>query len=146
MNVITSNKEIFGNINPKSDTPLKIIIDKEEITPILIEEILNENKSAEKVKVKEIEINRTLSTITSDICFIQVKYSIESPKTAPKRLFLKMSNLSFPELGKKEVFFYNTIVNQMGELPLIPCYDAKYDSNTGRSHILLKDTFHSHVF
>ena len=144
MNVIPTNKESFCNINPKGDTPLKIITDKKEITPTLVEEILHETKSLEKVKVKEIKEIRTQSTITSDIYFIQVKYSIESPKTAPKRLFLKISNLSFPELGKREVMFYKTVANHMDSLPLIPCYDAKYDENTGRSHILLEDISKTH--
>ncbi len=144
MNVIPPNNEIFCNINPKGDTPVKIIADEKEVTPTLIEKILHKTKALEKVKIKAINVNRAQSTNTSNICFIKVKYSNESPETAPKRLFLKMSNLSFPKLGKREVFFYNNVANQMGELPLIPCYDAKYDENTGRSHILLEDMSKTH--
>ena len=111
---------------------------------MLIEEILHQTISLEQVEVKGIKINRTQSTNTSNICFIKVKYSNLSPEMAPKRLFLKMSNLSFPERGKREVIFYNTVANHMGALPLIPCYDAKYDENTGRSHILLEDISKTH--
>ena len=123
---------------------MKIIKDEKEITPMLIEEILHQTISLEQVNVKEIKIKRTRSTNTSNICFIKVKYSKESPKTAPKRLFLKMSNLSFPERGKREVIFYKNVANHMKEVPLIPCYDAKYDENTGRSHILLEDISKTH--
>jgi len=123
---------------------LRIITDEKEITPILIEEILHQTISLEQVEVRGIKMDRTQSTNTSNICFIKVKYSNESPKTAPKRLFLKMSNLSFPERGKREVIFYNMVSNHMGALPLIPCYDAKYNENTGRSHILLKDLSKTH--
>ena len=70
---------------------MKIITDEKEITPVLIEEILHKKKSLEQVEVKEININKKASTITSNICFIEVKYSNESPDTAPKRFFLKMS-------------------------------------------------------
>jgi len=123
---------------------LKIITDEKEITPTLIEEILHQTISLERVEVKGIEIYRTQSTNTSNICFIKVKYSNKSPETAPKRLFLKMSNLNFPKLGKREVIFYNTVANHMSALSLIPCYDAKYDENTGKSHILLEDISKTH--
>ena len=123
---------------------MKIITDEKDITPMLIEEILHQTISLEQVAVKEIKINKPQSTTTSPLRFIKVKYSKESPKTAPKRLFLKMSNLNFPERGKREVIFYNNIANHMNTLPLIPCYDAKYDEKTGRSHILLKDLTKTH--
>ena len=133
------------HINPRGDTPLEIITDEKEITPKIIEEILHNTKSLEQVEVKEIKINRNFPTITSNICFIEVKYSNESPKAAPKRLFLKMPKEGiFQEIGKKEVFFYNTVANQTGGLPIIPCYDAKFNENTGRSHILLEDISKTH--
>lgn len=123
---------------------MKIITDEKEITPLLIEGILRNTKSLEQVEVKEIKIIKTLSTFVSNICFFQVKYSKESLKTAPNRFFLKMSKEDFPEMGKREVFFYNTIANQMGAIPVIPCYDAKFNENTGRSHILLNDISKTH--
>ena len=128
------------------DPQLKIISDEKEIIPMVIEELLRNTKSLEHVEVKEIKIFRTFSTNTSNICLIQVKYSNKSLNMAPKALFLKMSKEGFdPEVLKREVFFYNTVANQMGELPLIPCYDAKYDVNTGRSHILLEDISKTHL-
>ena len=124
---------------------MKIITNEKEITLMVIEELLHNTKSLEHVEVKEIKITKTFSTLTSNICLIQVKFSDKSPKTAPKRLFLKMSKEEInPAIGKREVFFYNTIVNQIGELPVIPCYDAKFNENTGRSHILLEDISKTH--
>ena len=123
---------------------MKIITSEKDITPVLIEEILHKSKSLELVEVKEIKINKTLSTHVSNICFFQVKYSKESPKTAPNRFFLKIPKEGFPEMGKREVFFYNTIANQMDAIPVIPCYDAKFNEKTGRSHILLKDISKTH--
>ena len=124
---------------------MKIITDEKEITPMLIEGILRNTKSLEQVEVKEIKIMRTSSTITSNICFIQVNYSNESPKTAPKRFFLKMSKKEYdPEVGRKEVIFYNSIANQIGALPVIPCYDAKFNEKTQRWHILLEDISITH--
>jgi len=99
---------------------VKIITSEKDITPVLIEGILHNSKSLEQVEVKEIIIKKTLSTIVSNICFFQVKYSKESPKTAPNRFFLKMSKEGFPEMGKREVFFYTTVANQMDAIPVIP--------------------------
>ena len=85
---------------------MKIITDEKEITPKIIEEILHNTKSLEQVEVKEIKINRTFPTITSNICLIEVKYSKESPKMAPKRFFLKMSKKGFfQETGREKFFF-----------------------------------------
>jgi len=145
VNLILTSKNRFCNINLRSDTLLKIITDEKEISPKIIEEILHNTKSLEQVEVKEIKINRTFPTITSNICFIEVKYSNKSPKTAPKRFFLKMLKKEFnPEAGKREVFFYNTVANQMGALPVIQCYDAKFNENTQRAHILLEDISKTH--
>lgn len=144
MNLISTNKKNFCEINLRCEIRLKLITNEKEITPILIEEILHQTKSLEQVNVKEIKIDRTLSTFTSNIFFIRVNYSKESSKMAPKRLFLKISKIAAPESGKREVIFYNNIANHMKPIPLIPCYDAKYDEKTGRSHILLKDLTKTH--
>ena len=144
MNLISTIKVIFCNINPRCERRLKIITDEKEITPMVIEEILHQTISLEQVEVKEIIIDKTLPTMTSNVFFIRVKYSKESPKTAPKRLFLKVSNFKFPESGKREEIFYNSIANDMRTIPIIPCYDAKYDEKTGRSHFLLEDLSKTH--
>ncbi|MBA7513734.1 hypothetical protein ES705_05752 [subsurface metagenome] len=47
-------------------------------------------------------------------------------------------------MEREKFFFYNSVANQMGELPFITCYDAKFDENTGRSHILLEDISKTH--
>ena len=47
-------------------------------------------------------------------------------------------------LGKREVYFYNNVVNHRGDLPVITCYDTKFNENTGRSHILLEDISETH--
>ena len=112
---------------------------------MVIEELLRKSKSLEHVEIKDIKITRTFSTLTSNICLIKVNYSNKSLIIAPKSLFLKMSKEGFfPEVGKREVFFYNTVANQMGALPVIQCYDAKFNENTGRSHILLEEISKTH--
>ena len=123
---------------------LKIITDEKDITPTLIEEILHKTKSLEQVEIKTIK-KRISSSFTSNLCYIEVNYSNESQSLAPKRFILKMSkNDDSPFIGKKEVLFYNSVANQMENLPVIPCYDAKFDENTRRSHILLADISKTH--
>ncbi len=86
---------------------MKIITDKKELTPILLEEILHNTKSFEQVEVKKIIIKRNLPTISSKLCFIHVIYSERSPKSAPKRFVLKMSKKGInPEVFKNEFRTY----------------------------------------
>lgn len=124
---------------------MNIITDEKEITPMLIEEILHQTKSLERVEVKEIK-KRGSTTLTSNIYFLDIKYSNNSPKSAPKKLFLKVSKKeSFFSLGgRKEVYFYNSIAHKMGNISVVTCYDAKFDEKIGRSHILLKDISNTH--
>lgn len=128
------------------DPQLKIFSNENEITPMIIQELLRKSKSLEHVEVKGIKITRTFSTLTSNICLIKVNYSNKSHIIAPKSLFLKMSREDYfnPEVIKNEVVFYNTVASQKGVLPIIPCYDAKFDENTGRSHIILEDVSKTH--
>lgn len=124
---------------------MHIITDSKEITPQLIEKILRKNKSLEQIEVKGIE-KEDKDAYTSKICFIRVKYSDVSPKHAPKKLVLKMlrKEFGFPLLGKREVKFYNSIIDYEGILPIIKCYDAQFDEQTECSHLLLQDISDTH--
>src|SRR5205809_330202 len=72
-----------------------------------------------------------------------------APPGAPARLFLKLprSNLK-PEstawAGEKEVRMYRAFLTHQRDLPIIQCYDAIYDADLRKYHLLLDDLSDTH--
>jgi hypothetical protein len=86
--------------------------------------------------------------VSTKLC-LDIQYSAEAPASAPARLFLKLSQPYMadilPSAGRKEVQFYNIISGDLARLPVVRCYDAVYDPDSRRYHILLEDLSTSHV-
>lgn len=47
-------------------------------------------------------------------------------------------------IGKAEVEFYSKVASEMTKPPLVRCFDAAFDAETGRSHILMEDLSATH--
>jgi hypothetical protein len=71
-------------------------------------------------------------------------YSPEAPQTAPPRLILKLPHRTRRKNGWKEVSFYTTVAAQMTDPPTVRCYEAVFDAETERFHLLLEDLSASH--
>ena len=131
---------------------VEVITDAEQVTPEWLTRILCEKDYLSQGQVISVQkANRPQQTATwfADISFLHVSYSGKAPKSAPRRLFLKVSR---PDLepadllyGRKEVEFYSTIANAMDDPPVARCYDAVYAPDTGRSHVLLDDLSETHI-
>lgn len=129
----------------------EVVTSAEQVTPEWLTKKLYEKGYLSQGKVISVQAaNRPQHTVTwfADISFLEVGYSGEVPKSAPRRLFLKVSR---PDLkpadllcGRKEVEFYSTIANTMDDPPLARCYDAVYAPDTGKSHVLLDDLSETH--
>ena len=74
---------------------------------------------------------------------LEVSYSHDAPKDAPRRLFLKMS--LHPEWGRQEWEFYRFVRDKQVNLPmLVCCYDVALSEEDGMSHLLLADLSATH--
>ncbi len=128
-----------------------VITDVCQITPEWLTKILKEKNCApwaDEISVEEITCTRHSSTWFADIAFLKVSYAGKGAQQAPQQLFLKVSkaDLKSADLlyGKREVEFYNLIAKEMPDPPLVNCYAAVYQPESGRSHILLSDLSQTH--
>lgn len=81
--------------------------------------------------------------------YLAASYSSDAPGASPTRLFLKIPR-SGPDIernariGELEVRMYQALANDQHDLPVIPCYDAVYDPERHRYHLLLDDLSATH--
>ena len=71
---------------------------------------------------------------------LEIEYSADPEKRAPKDLFLKTSG---PD-NNREVEFYSVIAPAMSDQPVPRCYYAEYDEETRHSSLLLEDLSQTH--
>lgn len=84
------------------------------------------------------------ATVTSVVSQLDLTCSADAPRSAPSRLFLKISRSVPGSSGDREVEFYRTVAAAMPDPPSPRCYDAAFSASTGRSHLLLQDLSASH--
>lgn len=100
------------------------------------------------VSIQDVHCTRQTTTWFAEISFLEIIYSGKNPSSAPSRLFLKLSKPNLKPVDwvycRKEVEFYNDVAKVMDNPPLAQCYDAIYDPETKRSHILLNDLSETH--
>lgn len=80
--------------------------------------------------------------------FLHVTWSANAPQGLPKRLFLKLPRhadfADSPSPGAHEEQMYRRLAPYQAEIPIIPCYDAVYDGEQQRYHLLLADLSETH--
>jgi hypothetical protein len=128
----------------------KLIAGPEQVTPQWLTGVL-EKRGLNRGRVLSVQpVDRSLHVDPwfADLSFLRVRYSDSAPASAPRRLVLKVPkpDLSPAELeyGRREVLFYSAVASAMDDPPLARCYDAVYEPETGRSHILLEDLSETH--
>ena len=127
------------------------LTDLEQVSPAWLTKVLHEQGVLPHGQVTSIHMIPSRSTIslTSTLARLAVSYSDNAPPSAPVHLFLKFSKPGFDatlsaRVGKSEVEFYTTILNAMPDLSTVRCYDAVYDPETGRAHMVLEDLSETH--
>lgn len=117
-----------------------VITNPTQMTPDWLSSILRREGVLDRGKV--------LAVQTIDAPHLTVQYSGDAPKTAPSRLYLKLQqrrNIAGGH-GRPEVRAYRAWGTQRERLPLLPrCYDALYDEDTARSHVLMQDFSATHT-
>lgn len=124
----------------------EVITSVEQVTPAWVNEVLRRTGESEAGRVVRVEASPVRSLIISNTCRLEVVYADDATATAPRRLFLKWSQPSLEaRFGRNEVEFYNTVARAAPGPPLIRCYDAAFDEETGASHLLLEDLTETHT-
>ncbi len=69
---------------------------------------------------------------------LEVEYSPGAPEAAPRKLFLKLG------YGRAEAALYQAVGTGDPGLPMVRCYDAAYETESDRCHLLLDDATETH--
>jgi hypothetical protein len=127
------------------------ITDTEQVSPEWLTRLLHKHGALPHGQVTAVQKipSRSTISITFTLARLAVSYSDNAPPSAPTRLFLKFSKPGFDaalsaSVGKNEVAFYTTVVHAMRGSATVHCYDAVYDPETGKSHVLLEDLSETH--
>ena len=123
-----------------------LITNEAQVTTDWLTRLLHEKGYLPHGEVTGIEKKSESMRYASNVSFLKVNYSDNSPQSAPKQLFLKHSKHECRhDLADKEVFFYNVIANMMTDPPIVRCYDAVYSREAGHYHLLLEDVSQTHA-
>ncbi len=123
------------------------ITDMGQVSPEWLTRVLQKRGFLNQGKVTAVHKQPLRATIslTSGLARFAVSYSDDAPKSAPLRLFLKIAKLDFDaalsaRMWKNEVDFYTTVVAAMSAPATVRCYAAVYAPETGKAHLLRKQT------
>lgn len=130
-----------------------LIKDVDQLTPETLTAVLRFNGFlTDHEHVASVRTLKTYETSVSRAYRMAVRYErVASIKNAPIAIFLKLAKPGIPpEFADKEVRFYRDLTSLMyqrfdkRDLPLLRCYDAHYEADEQRSHLILDDIGETH--
>ena len=125
------------------------ITNPDQVTPEWLTQVLRQSGHLACCEVTQVCV-AVDSSYTSTIAHVGPSYSEDTPAGAPTHLFLKVSRPSAQQrvVGsaqrRAEVEFYNRVVTLMPGAPVVRCYQAIYNAETGASHLLFDDLSTTH--
>ncbi len=129
--------------------PDKVLNSAEQITPEWLTDVLFRHGYLTQGQVIAIHQSNSFKTLVSAITQLEVQYSNDAETSASTHLLIKMAHPDLSEahkdVGKREVEFYQAVLNNnINNLPVPHCYDATYEQETGKFHLLLDDLTSTH--
>jgi hypothetical protein len=127
-----------------------VLRDPAEATPGRITLLLRDGGGFPRGRVEAVRVELE-SSYTSTIARLALSYSADAPPGMPHRLFLKLSRMDSQQrvVGKlerrREVLFHTRVAPMMPDPPVVRCYHAAFDEESGASHLLLDDVSITHV-
>lgn len=119
----------------------------DEVTPEWLTAVLQRAGALPSGKVTAIAFDAN-SAFNSHTRHLKPIYSQDAPASVPARLLLKCSLPAAwaQRAGMRETSFYQAVAQLPDHPPvLVRCFDAVYDANSGKSHLLLDDLSDTHV-
>jgi len=122
----------------------------DQATPLWLTGVLHHSGHLPEGEVRSLSVTREFTEQLGSISyFLAVTYSDDATPGAPSRLFLKLPRPNpAPEstawAGEKEIHLYQAFLPHQRDLPIIQCYDAIYDADLRKYHLLLDDLSDTH--
>lgn len=116
------------------------------LTPDGLTETLHRNNHLRRGRVNEISVD-TFQSYFADFYRIEMIYSADAAPQLPPRLILKVpfsDNDAALAMGRDEVLAYRKLRDLAPTLPLVRCFEAALEVQTGASHLLLQDLSATH--
>lgn len=122
-----------------------VVTDIHQVTPQWLTTTLRSSSALTEAHVTEVHVEALRETHFSIVARLNVIYS--QPVNAPSSFFLKFSHpqrrVSIPENGR-EVVFYQLIAPKLPIPPVVCCFQAVFDQNQNKLHLLLEDLSETH--
>ena len=127
----------------------RIISAASNVTPGWVTRALHRNGIATDTDVGAVRVVLSKKLPVSSVHRLAVEYADgKNDGHRPRTLFLKLGGargeFEATDIAGPEVEFYNELAPGIGCPPLIRCYDAVFDEETGRSHVLMEDLTETH--
>jgi hypothetical protein len=139
----------LDSVMARSHTVAHVVEDPGAITADWLTRALRTDGCLSRGRVVSVHVASETS-YTATIARLTLAYSDDAPSMAPARLFLKLSRLDSGQriVGgrerRHEVEFQTKVASPMVSAPLVHCYQAAYDEETGASHLLFEDISGTH--
>lgn len=127
---------------------LRLILTIDDVSPAWLTDVLQHYGSHDHV-VQRVHVTRIHDEQLHSISYyLEAHWSPQAPTTLPSRFFLKLPRQpdtdGFASAGTHEIATYQFFAAHQTLLPTIPCYDAVYNTDYRRYHLLLADLSHTH--
>jgi len=125
---------------------MTVIVQIDQITPAWLTDVLTISGALESGEVESFEMGTGMRLLSTN-ARLTLTYTSDSRGQMPKKLFLKMVDIDQDDefFGPSEVFYYIRDYVGVWDAPLIRHYDAEYDAEQGRYHILMDDVSETHT-
>lgn len=128
----------------------KPIVGVEQVTPEWLTGVLYDQGILDQGQVLEVTSNQPQRAFAAITCQLDIRYSANVSLAAPRKLFLKCSDLALAagegsaKKVRREIDFYQRVADMMQPFPTVPCYSAAYDPHTAAAHLMLLDVSATH--
>jgi hypothetical protein len=129
---------------------LAVLTTIDEATPAWLATVLKRGGWLPTGTVQALEVTRVHDEQIHTLgYFLRANYDADAPASAPTHFFLKLprpggDRARAVRRGLPEVQMYRALTADQRGLPVIPCYDASYDTTIGSYHLLLADLSATH--
>jgi len=123
------------------------VINETRVTPDWLTGTLLRNGHLKHGSVSRIYLE-TFHSFFANFYRLAITYSADAAPALPARLILKVpfaDSVAALEMGREEVAAYRKLHEAMLGPPLVRCFDAAVESETGYSHLLLEDLSRTHI-
>ena len=119
-----------------------LITDVDQITPAWLAERLRSNGHLTAPEdVTKVQVESSSRNSTNLVAHLNLEYAV-GVTNLPGSLFFKTGDADMSV--NSEVYFHNDILARMDASPTVPCFDAFWDEEAGRGHLVYEDVSRTH--